>query len=318
MLAVTGANGHLGQRLLSACMHGTGASGRLRAVVRSPRAAEAIRARGFAGAVETVVVDYRDRDAISRALQGCAAVVHLVGVIKESAENRYRDAHEISCSALARAAERAGVERIVYLSILGATAHSSNACLASKGAAEQILLEGPVPATIIRVPMVLGEGDYASQALAGRAHRGFNVLLRGASLEQPIYAGDVIAAIRAALPGSSVGAPVVDAPDAEPHVFDLAGPESLSREALVHRAARVLGRRTRVLSLPLGIGLGAAFLLERALRDPPVTRAMLGVLDHDDRIDPGPALAALGISLTPLDEVLRRCVAEGAGDGATG
>jgi hypothetical protein len=33
---------------------------------------------------------------------------------------------------------------------------------------------------------------------------------------------------------------------------------------------------------------------------------MLGVLDHDDDIDPAPAAARLGIQLTPLDETLRR------------
>ena len=41
-------------------------------------------------------------------------------------------------------------------------------------------------------------------------------------------------------------------------------------------------------------------------RTSPVTRAMLGVLDHDDRIDPQPACAELGLTLTPLDETLRR------------
>jgi DNA-binding GntR family transcriptional regulator len=35
---------------------------------------------------------------------------------------------------------------------------------------------------------------------------------------------------------------------------------------------------------------------------------MLGVLDHDDRIDPTEATRRLGLSLTPLDEALRRCL----------
>lgn len=300
MLAITGANGHLGQRLLSVA-----AGERVRALVRSRRAADAIHELELAGEVEVVIVDYRDAAAMAAALAGCTAVVHLVGIIKESAGNRYVDAHEASCRALAEAAGRAGVRRIVYLSILGATADSTNACLASKAAAERILLDGPVPVSVIRVPMVLGEGDYASRALAARAARGFNVLLRGSSLEQPIYAGDVIAAIGAVLdrdrdePGAS-GA----------EVFDLAGPESLSRAALVHRAARALGRRTRVVSLPLAFGLAAAAALERASSNPPVTRAMLGVLDHDDRINPQPALTALGITLTPLDKTLRCVLAQ--------
>jgi hypothetical protein len=44
-------------------------------------------------------------------------------------------------------------------------------------------------------------------------------------------------------------------------------------------------------------------LLER-LAEPPVTRAMLGVLEHDDDIDPRPGAQRLGLALTPLAETL--------------
>jgi NADH dehydrogenase len=294
MIAVTGANGHLGQRLLRRLA----LRGPVRALVRSERAAGQVAALGLGEGVDVRIVDYADAGTLGSALAGCRAVVHLVGILKEGGRSRYRDAHEDACEALVEAAGAAGVERIVYLSIVGATPSSDNDCLASKGAAERLLLDGPVPACVIRVPMVLGEEDYATAALSGRARRGLNLLLRGASLEQPIYAGDVIDAVVAALdPATTVGA------------LDLAGPESLPRAELVRRAAAVLGRRTRTLSLPLGLGLAVAGVLETLLPDPPVTRAMLGVLDHDDRVDTAPALAALGIELTPLDETLRRCLA---------
>ena len=47
-----------------------------------------------------------------------------------------------------------------------------------------------------------------------------------------------------------------------------------------------------------------AAALERMLAEPPVTRAMLGVLEHDDEIDPQPAATRLGLALTPLAETL--------------
>lgn len=298
MIAITGANGHLGLRLLQSL---TRRGGSVRALVRSSRAAARIKALGSGEGVSVEVVDYRDAQALAAALQGCESVVHLVGIIKETAGNRYADAHEATCAALAEAGAQAGIQRIVYMSILGAAPDSANACLASKGAGEQILHDGPVPAAVIRVPMVLGEGDYAAAALAARARRSFNVVLRGASYEQPIYAGDVIAAILAAL----------DTTELQP-AYDLAGPESLSRSSLTHRAARVLGRRTRVLSLPLAAGLAPAWVAEKLLSNPPVTRAMLGVLDHDDQVNTQPAVSALGLTLTPLDETIRRCIGDGA------
>jgi hypothetical protein len=41
---------------------------------------------------------------------------------------------------------------------------------------------------------------------------------------------------------------------------------------------------------------------------------MLGVLQHNDRIDPRPACDELGLSLTPLDDTLARCVGPDARD----
>ena len=146
--------------------------------------------------------------------------------------------------------------------------------------------------------MVLGEGDYASRALAKRARSAVGVQLRAGSLEQPIYAGDVVDAMVAGLALTG----------GESLALDLAGPESLSRRALTMRAAEILGTRTRVLSLPLSLGMAFAWVLERVSANPPVSRAMLGVLDHDDRIDPEPALGRLGIALTPLNEALSRCL----------
>ncbi len=298
LLAVTGANGHLGRRLLRVLAP----QGPVRALVRSVDAAEQVRRLGLGATVETRIVDYADPDALAEALQGCTGVAHLVGIIRESRTNLYLDAHQATCAALAAGAARARVAQLVYLSILGAAEDSANACLASRGEAERILARGPVPAVIIRVPMVLGEGDYACSALAARAQRRVNLVLRGASLEQPIYADDVVAAmVRALGLGRSA-------------VFDLAGPESLSRAELTRRAARILGRHTRVISLPRIAGRAAARVLEAVLAEPPVTRAMLGVLDHDDCVDSDRAAMALGISLTPLNETLRRCL-QSAGAG---
>ncbi len=290
---VTGANGHLGRKLLDVL-----ASTRpVLAVVRSERARAALPAHAN---LRTLVLDYTDACALEQALQGCTAAVHLVGIIKESRANGFEQAHEATCTALATAAAAAGIGRIVYPSIVGARPGAANACLASKGRAEEILLRGRVPALVLRLPMVLGEDDYASRALARRARARLAFTVRAASLEQPIYAGDVIAAIVA---GLAMPLPASLA-------LDLGGPESLDRRALTQRAARVLGLPGPTLvSLPRALGMGIATALEALSANPPVTRAMLGVLDHDDAVDPLPAAARLGIPLTDLDTMLRHCIA---------
>ncbi len=295
MILITGANGNLGRRLL---LELDKRKLPARAVVRSQRAADVIAKLDVETPVEVRIVDYLDEAAMRSAVEGCQQIVHLVGIIRETAGSRYVDAHERTCEVVSKIAEDSGVRRIVYLSIVGTDVASANACLTSKAHAERALLDGSVPVLVLRVAMVLGEGDYASTALRGRARSRWNILLRSSSLEQPIYAGDMIAAILAGL----------DAGDVDDVTIELAGPRVLTRGDLTRAAAHTLGRRTHIVSLPLWTGLLAAGLLELLSANPPVTRAMLGVLDHDDDVDPAPALERLGISLTPFDAMLEACL----------
>ena len=222
-------------------------------------------------------------------------MVHLVGIIKELPESRYIEAHEHTCHALALAAARANTERIIYLSILGARLDSENACLASKGRAEACLIDDRTPATILRVPMVLGGDDPASRSLRAQARaRSVRLVGRGRTLQQPIDARDVVRAIlaaRFAAPGRELA-------------LDAGGPVCLTHRELVLRAARLWGNEPRIRSIPLWAArLGVSFV-DRLRQHPPITRAMFEILQHDDRVDPDPFREALGIDLTPLDTTL--------------
>jgi len=293
---ITGANGNLGRRLIQRVIADADNERSVRAVVRSERAREAL--AGISN-LDVVVLDYTDGEALARAAEGCDSVVHLVGIIKEGSTSSYAGAHEATCSALDNAAARVGIRRIVYLSILGSRPDADNGCLASKGRAERILLDGSTPTLVLRVPMVLAPGDYASQALRGQARSRIVPLLRGGrGREQPIDANDVVAAI---IRG-------IDLPSSDGLALDLAGPESLSRRELLERCAALFDNHPVVLPVPAFLMMGFALLLERLMPNPPLSRAMVGVLDHDDDIDPGKACEQLGLKLTPLSETLAKCV----------
>lgn len=295
-IGITGANGNLGRRLIERLSSGHTSGAGVRAIVRSERAAAMVR---DTDGVDVEVLDYADADALERGLGGCDAVVHLVGIIKEGATSSYVQAHEDTCTALTTAAARSGVRRIVYLSILGSEPGATNPCLASKGRAERILMDGKVSTVVLRVPMVLGPGDYASKALRGQAQARVVPLLRGGvGREQPIDADDVVTAVIRA----------IDLPADASVALDLAGPESLSRRELLERTAALYGNRPTVIPIPFALENGFAALLERISANPPLTRGMLGVLDHDDDIDPTSACEHLGLELTPLDTTLAKCV----------
>ena len=295
-ILLTGSNGHLGQALLIA-LAASSPGREVHAVVRSERAASQLLALPEAARPRIHLLDYADEEALCRAGEGSSAWVHLVGILKETRQARYTDAHERASESLVRAAEKTGAERLVSLSILGAAPDSANACLASKGRADAILLDAAVPATVLRLPMVLGAGEIAAVALRGKASAAFVFLTGGGrSMEQPIDTRDVVAAIRAALCDRG----------RDSRALDLAGPEALPNRRLVERVAAVLGTDgPRVVPLPLSLVRAFASVVERISENPPLTTAMLGVLEHDDDIDPGPVAAMLGIELTPLDETLR-------------
>jgi NADH dehydrogenase len=293
---ITGANGHLGKKLIEA-LHPTP----VRALVRSHSAGENlanwINARNLQGA-DIVQCDYLDIPGVAAAANGCGYAVHLVGIIKEAGANTFERAHVSTTAALLQALAGSGVQRVCYLSLLGATADATNACLASRAQAEQLLLGAGIPALVLRIPMVLGAGDYASRALAAKARASLGFTFRGSSLEQPIDAGDVITAITRDIERTVRGS------QKSHQLLELAGPESLSRKALVRRAGDILGTRPKIISLPLALGRALAWLLEKSSQSPPLSRAMLEILDHDDAIDPLPACRELGIELTPLDTTL--------------
>ena len=292
-ILVTGANGHLGRGLIAAAEDAS----LVRAVVRSDRAADQVRA---ARDVEVRVVDYTDPAALADAARGCRAAVHFVGIIKETKAASYEDAHERTCEALVAAAAEAGLERIVYLSIVGSRPDAANACLASKGRAERILIDAEVPACVLRVPMVLGRGDYASFSLGRQARAGLLPMVGGgATLQQPIDARDVLVAVRAAL----------DLQPAIDDALDLGGPECMPHRELVARASGIVGGKAgTVLPIPVALARAGIALMERLSGSPPMTSAMFEVLQHDDRVDTEETRKRLGIELTPLDETLTHCL----------
>ncbi len=294
-ILVTGANSHLGRRLINTLLE----EYEVEALVRSRRARQTLLSHtGTRQRLNITIADPSDPAAVAEVARLCKQAVHLIGTIKETHNNRYPDTHERPVQALVEAAPHTALEHIVYLSILGSNAASASRCPGARFAFEVILISAKPAATVIRVPMVLGEKDRASFALAKRAAAKRVKLIRAGSLEQPIYAGDVVNAMTRAL--------TFDAPDNQ--VFELAGPESLSRRELVARAGLLLNNRPSIYSLPLGLGMGLAGLFELIKPNPPVTRDMLRVLDHDDAIDPLGACAALGITLMPLDEMWHRCI----------
>ena len=299
-ILVTGANGNLGKKFMLS-------KGEVEvcALVRSEKAKNDL--MNFVQAhdiqdIQIVKCDYLDEQVIKELARSCTYVLHLVGIIKENKDNRFDVVHKQTTKALVAAIKGSDIKKCCYISILGAKEGSENTCFSSRGLAEKLFLDSDIPSLVLQVPMVLGEGDYACEALKKNALSRINFTFRKLSLEQPIYAKDIIDVINIDINRtlkenySSIG------------IKALAGLTSLTREKLIMKAAKQLGVKVKVFSLPLFLGYTLARICEMLFSHPPITRAMLGVLDHDDDIDPLPSSKELGINLTALDEMLEATI----------
>ncbi len=299
-ILVTGANGNLSKKFILS-------KGEVNvcALVRSEKAKDDLMSFIKANDIQDVQIvkcDYLDEQAIKELAKSCSYLLHLVGIIRENKDNRFNVVHKQTTKVLMEAIKGSGIKKCCYISILGAKEDSINACFSSRGFAEKLFLDSYIPSLVLQVPMVLGEGDYASEALKKNALSRINFTFRKLSLEQPIYAQDIIDVVNIDIKRA------LEEDHSPSGIKTLAGPTSLTRERLIEKTAKKLGVKVKVFSLPFFLGYIIARLSEMLSSHPPITRAMLGVLDHDDDIDPSPSCKELGINLTTLDEMIEATI----------
>lgn len=132
---VTGATGYVGSRVVPALV----ARGHtVRALVRAP---EAPSARALPAGVERASGDVADAAAVSDAMEGVDAVVHLVGIIDEQPRKgvTFERVHVDGTRTVAYAAREAGVRRFVHMSANGASPRARTRYQSTKGLAEEIV-----------------------------------------------------------------------------------------------------------------------------------------------------------------------------------
>jgi NADH dehydrogenase len=137
-----------------------------------------------------------------------------------------------------------GVKRFLFFSALGATPHSRARFFRAKALAEEAVRKAPIETYVFSPSIVYSPGDPWLRLLERMSWLpAMPVSGNGQALYQPIWADDAAAAAMAVLDGRGNGA--------EPIV--LAGPETLSHDQIIKTVLRSLGRRRRLLHIPLPV-----------------------------------------------------------------
>ena len=229
----------------------------------------------FGGRVEAAPLDFSDPDGLYRSMQGADVLYNTYWVRFERGRTTFDRAVENS-SVLFEAAAKAGISRIVHISVSNASSGSSLPYFKGKGQVEESLKGLGVPYAIIRPTLTFGRGDLLlnNMAWALRRFPFFPICGNGNYPVQPIYAGDL--ADQAVAAASQAGNSVSDA----------AGPETLSFEALLRLIASSMGVPCRLVHTPPSLGLTLTRLVGLMMRDVVLTRdevdgLMAGLLTSD-------------------------------------
>lgn len=157
---VTGSTGYVGGRLVPQLL----SSGhRVRVLGRS---LSKLQSRPWAGhpLLEMAQADVLDLESLKRAAQGCWAAFYLVHSMN-ALQKDFAGADRKAAINMARAAEEAGMEKIIYLGGLGEESDTLSKHLKSRVEVARILQSGRVPTTFLRAAMILGSGSASFEIL---------------------------------------------------------------------------------------------------------------------------------------------------------
>ena len=69
---------------------------------------------------QVALISYDDPSSLETAFAGASAVVHLAGILVERAGSTYEQANVQTTRSVAEAAQKVGVEKLVFVSVVGA------------------------------------------------------------------------------------------------------------------------------------------------------------------------------------------------------
>ena len=258
MILVTGGTGFIGQVLVRQLV-GMGYQVRtlLRPSSRSPRLPLGV-------PVEVVVCSLKDERGLRAAMRGVNIVFHLASAESQGSRGDLQGVDIEGSKFVAQAAAEANVERLVYLSHLGADRASAYPLLKSKGIAERLIIQSQAPFTIFRSGVVFGPQDHFTTALARllRISPYFFLLPGDGSTHlQPLWVEDLVTAMILAVEDSRMAN----------QTLSVGGPEFLTFRSITETIAAYTGVRRTIVSISPAYLRILAVWFEHSWKDFPVT-----------------------------------------------
>lgn len=294
MIYVAGSTGYIGRHLVRRLVE---QGERPRCLVRDPQKAARLLP---VQQVEMVQGDTTQPASLAEALKGVDTVIHAAFITadkKEGPGNRYTATNVQGTANLLRAAEEAGVGRVIEMSGLGTRPDKPGSYMQGRYLAEQMLKESKLDWTIIQPSVLFGKGAPFIKGLVDLIQTSPVVPLIGGGkvMFQPIYVEDVVSVVLHVLAGPE---------RSSRKTFTIGGPDYYSFTQIIDALLHAL-HKTRLKApapRPL-VGAGAA-VMEAILPKPPLTKAALTLFSFDNTTDLNSVERDFGFTPMPFTRFL--------------
>jgi len=294
---VTGGTGFVGREILQQL---AAAGHTVRALVRG----EGQKRLPELAGLEFAPGDALEPKTLSGALEGCDAVIHLIGIIREFPARgiTFERLHVEATRNLLTAASQQQVPRFIHMSANGSRENAATAYHFTKWRAEHAVRESDFAWTVFRPSLIYGRRDQFINMLAEQVRKlpVIPVIGDGQYRLSPVAVEDVARGFVASLSQDK----------AISQCYDCGGPQTLTYDQLLDAVAAALGRTPpHKLHHPVWLMQPVIRMLE-GFSAFPITTEQLTMLLEGNTCDPQAWRTDLALELTHLDEGLKRMLSE--------
>lgn len=285
---VTGAGGFIGRLLTKALLS---EEVQVRCMVRKS-------APPSDSAIETVRGDLLEPATLPKALDGVDTAYYLVHAMaggRAGFERRDREA----AGNFVRAADKAGVRRVIYLGGLGETGDDLSEHLKSRLEVADILRSGTFATTFLRAAIIIGAGGASFEMVKALIERlPLMIAPRWVTTRcQPIAVEDVISYLVGCLKDERTTG----------RTFDIGGPDILTYKEMMERFGRIRGRSLCILPVPVLTPRLSSYWVGFITPVPPsVSMPLIEGLKNEVICREHAIRTLIPLQLTSYDEAVRR------------
>ena len=186
-----------------------------------------------------ITKNYDEKDILSK-LKNSYALIHLVGIGKQTIDHDYNQIHIELTKKIINLCKKSKIKKIIYFSGLGVSKNTSLSYFISKYKAEKLIIDSKLDYTIFRPSYIVGKDDYLTKYLKKQIKTGqIQIPGSGNYSIQPIYIDDVVKIIFNALTQNNFNK----------IILDLVGSESITFQKYIKEFSR--GTNTKIKKINL-------------------------------------------------------------------